>query len=264
MGCSSRHRRLRLAFGPQGTDASINNGWTPRRLVVAFLSRLAFRLSLRLTTSFIAFLPSRVHGSGSLTKYWAYDGDSFKVRGIEMRQHSTPVWIQRLQQAGLACLAAGERNDGIPSFGTQRAVLQHYRRELQRLSKGEIPLRELVITRRTSRSLGDYRVKNVTYAALMRANERGYEIPAGGRFAMWSWTVNLMLFWTASFLQKNWARSRLVFMRVLITTLNWPNVPSGRFSLRLVGPQRNCKTKVGNPRCWRSRLRMVQRKNPNR
>tara|TARA_B100000683_G_scaffold89307_1_gene88161 strand:+ start:10115 stop:12607 length:2493 start_codon:yes stop_codon:yes gene_type:complete len=130
---------------------------------------------------FIAFLPSRVHGSGSLTKYWAYDGDSFKVRGIEMRQHSTPVWIQRLQQAGLACLAAGERNDGIPSFGTQRAVLQHYRRELQRLSKGEIPLRELVITRRTSRSLGDYRVKNVTYAALMRANERGYEIPAGGK-----------------------------------------------------------------------------------
>ena len=65
---------------------------------------------------FIAFLPSRVHGSGSLTKYWAYDGDSFKVRGIEMRQHSTPVWIQRLQQAGLECLAAGERNDGIPSF----------------------------------------------------------------------------------------------------------------------------------------------------
>ncbi len=130
---------------------------------------------------FIAFLPSRVHGSGSLTKYWAYDGDAFKVRGIEMRQHSTPRWIQRLQRTGLEYLAAGERTDGLPSFETQRTVLNHYRCELQRLKRGEIPLSELVVTRRTSRALTDYRVKNVTYAALMRANERGYEVPAGGK-----------------------------------------------------------------------------------
>ena len=130
---------------------------------------------------FIAFLPSRVHGSGSLTKYWAYDGDSFKVRGIEMRQHSTPPWIERLQRVGLEHLVAGERTDGLPSLETQRAVLSHYRYELQRLKRGEVPLSELVIARRTSRSLENYRVKNVTYAALMRANERGYEVPAGGK-----------------------------------------------------------------------------------
>lgn len=151
----------------------------------AFASRISEQVGIPLEFEahyeFIAFLPSRVHGSGSLTKYWAYDGDSFKVRGIEMRQHSTPIWIQRLQRVGLECLAAGQRREGLPSFETQCTVLNHYRCELQRLERGEIPLRELVITRRTSRSLSDYRVKNVTYAALMRANERGYEVPAGGK-----------------------------------------------------------------------------------
>ena len=98
-----------------------------------------------------------------------------------MRQHSTPRWIQRLQETGLERLADGERKDGLPSFATQRMVLNHYRCELQRLKRGEISLSELVITRRTSRSLADYRVKNVTYAALMRANERGYEVPPGGK-----------------------------------------------------------------------------------
>ena len=131
--------------------------------------------------AFIAFLPSRMHGSGSLTKYWAFDGTDYKVRGIELRQHSTPRWIRRLQQRGLELLAEGEREGGVPSLAAQRSVLAHYRCELQRLHRGEIPLRELVIARRTTRSLADHRVKNLTYAALLRAHGHGQEIPPGGK-----------------------------------------------------------------------------------
>lgn len=130
---------------------------------------------------FIAFLPSRMHGSGSLTKYWAYTGEEFKVRGIELRQHSTPCWVRDLQQSGLELLAEGDRVQGLPSPATQRAVLMHYRRELQRLEAGEVPLSSLVITRRTSKDAASYRVKNLTYGALMRAHERGYVVPPGGK-----------------------------------------------------------------------------------
>ena len=130
---------------------------------------------------FIAFLPSRMHGSGSLTKYWAVAGDEFKVRGIELRQHSTPQWVRELQQKGLELLAKGERVDGRPSLRAQRSVLAHYRRELQRLNSGEVSLVDLVITRRTTRHLADYRVKNLTYGALLRAHERGYVVPPGGK-----------------------------------------------------------------------------------
>ncbi|MAF93707.1 hypothetical protein CMO85_03470 [Candidatus Woesearchaeota archaeon] len=161
-----------------------------RAAAVAFAERISTQVGIPLEFEahydFIAFLPSRMHGSGSLTKYWAYSDGEFKVRGIELRQHSTPVWVRELQQHGLKLLAEGERLQGLPSLATQRTVLVHYRRELQRLSAGDVPLSDLVITRRTSKDLGQYRVKNLTYAALMRAHERGYAVPPGGkvRFAV--------------------------------------------------------------------------------
>ncbi len=130
---------------------------------------------------FIAFLPRRMHGSGSLTKYWAYAEGEFKVRGIELRQHSTPRWVRELQQRGLELLAEGERIDGRPSLRAQRSVLAHYRGELQRLNRNEVPLSDLVTTRRTTRSIEDYRVRNLTYGALMRAHGLGYEVPPGGK-----------------------------------------------------------------------------------
>lgn len=130
---------------------------------------------------FIAFLPSRMHGSGSLTKYWAYTGEDFKVRGIELRQHSTPRWVRDLQRKGLEILAEGNRIKGLPSLATQRSVLNHLRSELRRLDTGDVPLVDLVITRRTTQNLANYRVKNLTYAALMRAHERGYVVPPGGK-----------------------------------------------------------------------------------
>ena len=122
-----------------------------------------------------------MHGSGSLTKYWACAGEEFKVRGIELRQHSTPDWVRNLQQTGLELLADGGRVQGLPSLATQRSVLMHYRKELERLKAGDIPLSSLVVSRRTSKELADYRVKNLTYGALMRAHERGYVVPPGGK-----------------------------------------------------------------------------------
>ncbi len=144
-------------------------------------SQVGIPLEFEAHYDFIAFLPSRMHGSGSLTKYWACTGKEFKVRGIELRQHSTPEWVRGLQEKGLQLLADGDRVQGLPSPATQRSVLAHYRSELERLKAGEIPLSSLVVSRRTSKALADYRVKNLTYGALMRAHERGYVVPPGGK-----------------------------------------------------------------------------------
>jgi len=130
---------------------------------------------------FIAFLPSRVHGSGSLTKYWAYGSGEYKVRGIELRQHSTPLWVQKLQENGLALLASGPMEAGIPGPESQKRVFQLYRAELQRLRNGQVPLQSLVIARRVTTTLDDYRVKNLTYAALVRAHQQGLQVPPGGK-----------------------------------------------------------------------------------
>ncbi|MGB1419462.1 MAG: DNA polymerase domain-containing protein, partial [Poseidonia sp.] len=127
----------------------------------AFASRISEQVGIPLEFEahydFIAFLPSRMHGSGSLTKYWACTEGEFKVRGIELRQHSTPRWVSELQQKGLELLAEGERIEGRPSLQAQRSVLAHYRRELQRLKTNQVSLSDLVMTRRTTRSIEDYR-----------------------------------------------------------------------------------------------------------
>ena len=44
-----------------------------------------------------------------------------------------------------------------------------------------VPLNDLVLTRRVSKELGDYRVKNLTFAALMRAHQQGVHVPPGGK-----------------------------------------------------------------------------------
>ena len=138
-------------------------------------------LELEQHYDFIGFLPSRVHGAGSLTKYWAYGGGSFKVRGIEMRQHSTPPWISSLQERALEMLASGPQSDGLPGVDAQRQIWRFYRTELQRLEQGTVPLEQLVVTRRVTSTLRDYRVKNLTYGALMRAHEQGHDVPPGGK-----------------------------------------------------------------------------------
>lgn len=129
---------------------------------------------------FIAFLPSRMHGAGSLTKYWAFDGTEYKTRGIELRQHSTPPWIRSLQQRALDLLSTGSRFNGRPDGPTLQRVLRLYRRELAQLHERKIPLNQGVTARRVSKELEGYRVKNLTYAALLRAQQRGCRIPPGG------------------------------------------------------------------------------------
>jgi len=98
-----------------------------------------------------------------------------------LRQHSTPLWVQELQKNGLALLASGPMAAGIPGPESQKRVFQLYRAELQRLQTGQVTPQSLVIAQRVTTALNDYRVKNLTYAALVRAHQQGLHIPPGGK-----------------------------------------------------------------------------------
>jgi DNA polymerase elongation subunit (family B) len=98
-----------------------------------------------------------------------------------MRQHSTPPWVASLQQRALELLASGTGHNDLPGSDVQRRVWRLYKAELQRLEQRTVPLEELVVTRRVTSTLRDYRVKNLTYAALMRAHEQGHHVPPGGK-----------------------------------------------------------------------------------
>jgi DNA polymerase I len=136
---------------------------------------------------FIGFVPSRVHGAGSLTKYWAFGQHGLKVRGIEERQHSTCKWVGDLQRSALQALVNHSSDEvGVPSVDAQRAVIAILRKQVHRLEKHEVPLEDLVVARRISRDLSEFNVATLAHAALLRGRLHGVTIPPGGkvRFAV--------------------------------------------------------------------------------
>ena len=141
---------------------------------------------------FIGFLPSRIHGAGSLTKYWAYGEKGLKIRGIESRQHSTCNWIKNLQNMALQILVDCVK-DGIDvrNKHVQNVICHLLHDELIKLNRNQICLTDLVVTRRVSKTIEQFTVSTLTQSALLRANALGHDIPPGRkvRFVVAKWVT---------------------------------------------------------------------------
>ena len=129
---------------------------------------------------FIGFLPSRMHGAGSLTKYWAYGQNGFKLRGIEARQHSTCEWISELQKRSLEILKNNLDNGGMyNSVAVQQTIITMLHDEIKRLNSEGIDPKRLVVTRRVTKRIQDFSVSTNTQQALIRARKLGQDILPG-------------------------------------------------------------------------------------
>ena len=129
---------------------------------------------------FIGFLPSRVHGAGSLTKYWACGQNGFKLRGIESRQHSTCKWISSLQQKSLQLLK-DNLDSGLKynSVLIQEKIIRMLQEEIRDLYNNRISAHDLVVTRRVTKRIQDFSVSTATQQALIRARSLGQNILPG-------------------------------------------------------------------------------------
>ena len=121
----------------------------------------------------IAFVPNRTTGVGALTKYFAHGRKGWKIRGIELRQHSTCKWISEVQWGILE-----ELRTSSPDQSLDRAV-DAYRDQVRRLRNGGVPLSKLVISRRVRHRVGEHKVMNLTSASLLREKSLGQLTPPG-------------------------------------------------------------------------------------
>jgi DNA polymerase elongation subunit (family B) len=153
------------------------------RIRAKLLNQIGIPADLEDTYHWICFIPNRTTGVGALTKYFGYGDEGWKVRGIELRQHSTCTWIEQLQTTSLEIL----KDD--PSSISQFQVTINLHRELKNLKDGKVALKDLIIARRIRKELGDERVQTITTAALLRAAKLGRRIPPGNKakFAVVSW-----------------------------------------------------------------------------
>ena len=130
----------------------------------------------------IAFLPSRVHSGGSLTKYWAYGAEGLKIRGLELRQHSTCQWIRDLQQQALQILSkATDLRDGLPSYSVQKTVQNLLLEELEKLENGKITIGNLLIAQRISREPTQGSVQSLAMLAFQRHQVHGFPLTLGSK-----------------------------------------------------------------------------------
>ena len=155
-------------------------GESIERLVRRIAGSSGIPIELEDVYDWIAFVPNRTTGSSSLTKYFAYGDGGWKIRGIELRQHSTCEWIKGMQMRVLSELSERGHVEGV------EASLRHYRTEVVRMREGEVPLSELIISRRVRSELMSYKVLNLTAAALMREGKVSAVTPPGRkiRFAV--------------------------------------------------------------------------------
>ncbi|MFC4406590.1 DNA polymerase domain-containing protein [Haloarchaeobius iranensis] len=108
----------------------------------------------------MAFVPRRGTQAGALTRYVGRaDDGSFKLRGIEARQRSTPEWVADCQR------------DLLDTLDAERApepVVDRLRTHLIDLHAGRVDPADLVVTKRVGKRPGEYTQETRTVGALRR------------------------------------------------------------------------------------------------
>src|SRR3989442_971574 len=126
----------------------------------------------------IVFLPCKTTGVGALNRYYGlFQDDEFKLRGIELRKHDTPEFINICQEAMLGELSlastAAEFCERIPKAvdilrWTAKCILDR-----------TIPVHQFILTKSVSRTLPEYVVLTATAAALKQMEKRGFAVEPG-------------------------------------------------------------------------------------
>jgi DNA polymerase I len=127
----------------------------------------------------IVFLPSRVHPNVPvLNRYYGVKEDgNIKVRGLEIRRRDTPKFVYDAQMEMIKALAsAGDSGAFVERIPDALKVVREYR---ERLLDGEVSVWDLVVTKRLSKDLGDYRQRVSQVIAGEQLVKEGFEVSAG-------------------------------------------------------------------------------------
>ncbi|RLF58892.1 MAG: hypothetical protein DRN27_04165 [Thermoplasmata archaeon] len=142
----------------------------PVRLARLVSQKTGVRMELEGRYHWIVFLPSKETGVGALTRYYGlFDDGQLKMRGIELRQHSTPLFFKELQKDMLRVFqnatTAESFNTLIPS------AIQVLFDAARRIYNQQVDPMNLIFTTRISRPLSSYKMNTFSTSALKQLKE---------------------------------------------------------------------------------------------
>ena len=127
----------------------------------------------------IVFLPSKMHPNiGVLNRYYGtMENGKVKVRGIEVRRRDTPRFVYNAQMEMIQVLASANNSqefmEKIPE--TLNVVKAHR----QRLLDGDVPIWDLIVTKRLSKHPSRYKQRVSQVIAAEQLMKEGAEVHAG-------------------------------------------------------------------------------------
>jgi DNA polymerase-2 len=146
----------------------------------------------------IAFLPSKLDERIPVPNryYGIFQDGLLKARGIEVRRHDTAPFVANAQLAALQRMARASEVRALE----QRlpAVMHTFQSSLARLRAGRVPLDELVVSQRLSRTLAEYHVMSPAARAAAQLTAVGKEMKPGQRVqfiytmgepGVWAWDL---------------------------------------------------------------------------
>lgn len=142
-------------------------------------ARTELPLALDAVYRFVVFLPSRQDPEIPVpNRFFAVaENSELKIRGLECRRHDTPPLIVRMQHEALAILA--EARDFETYCIRLAEAREVYERYVSRLENNRVTPEELVISKRLTRSPGDYQKNNATAIVARQLDRAGVRLRPG-------------------------------------------------------------------------------------
>ena len=149
------------------------------RLANEIETKTQLPLAIESVYRYVVFLPSKQYADVPVpNRFFAVGEDGeLKVRGLECRRHDTVPLLKRMQHEVLAILAeAHDFESYIHKIEAARMVLADYQ---ERLSSGDVDIRELIVSKRITKEPRGYQKAGVTAIAAQQLFGSGVKLRPG-------------------------------------------------------------------------------------
>jgi DNA polymerase-2 len=109
--------------------------------------------------------------------FGAFQDGTLKYRGIELRRRDTPLWVRKIQLKALEVLArANTPREFVDLVPDVKMLVEGAKRDLR---NGRVPLEELVVRQRLSRTIEAYKTPSPAARAAMQLQAHGRQFAPG-------------------------------------------------------------------------------------
>ena len=150
----------------------------PRRFCEHVSGHIGIPLEPEGIYKWVVFLPDRAHGVGALNRYYGlFEDGRLKLRGIELRRRDSCGLVRDMQEDLLERFKKAD--DSKELMGLVPEALEVLDRYVDDAISGTVPPHKLLVTKRVSKTLDEYRQVNDAAVALHQLDAEGMEVNPG-------------------------------------------------------------------------------------